>query len=345
MLAAAAALFAFYRLSIIPASKTSGEPRPLNWLPVLRRETERRVRQTPSMTFVAWFSFEKWLLAAVLTVAVFSIVVVRPVDFLGQAPGVTVPTHANYVQRIGLAYSVDFANVTRPYLFPYSLYILGLWYCIVLPVLLALIRSIRYDSLDYSRLRSALVVDSATFGSPLPQNAVALYRRKVLDSFEFIHAVAKRYALFMLPIIALGYIEEYYLSCSVLAGASDAGKWALLILSISSLGAVLYLFLRLHYIVRRVSLVGIDQISDTAATQPERASELTEATTLAEEVRKREGVWELVVFFRGAGIVGVVGGLLWTTFFAHKICVGAKVILPDSLVEAVANFFGHPCPP
>jgi hypothetical protein len=335
-------VFGFNRLSIIPSQDDKNDKRRLNWLPVLLPSVSARLRRTPSLAFEASFAFEKWVLLAFLLLAIVVIAISRPLDLLGVWV-LKGSTQYSLLAQIGLLYSTDFSNVTRPYLFPYSLYILGLWYCMALPVLLAIIRSIKSDRLEYTRLQSALEVKPIGSLTDIPQNIAGTYERKCLECFDFINTIGKRYALFLLGVFVICFIQETRLSCSVLTGATDTGKLLLLLLTVASLGAMLFAYLRLHYDARKAGQAGINTISDALEKVPSREPDLRRATEVAEVIRKRDGLAELNAVIRGAGLVGLILGLIWKYVLHGSLCSIAYAILPDALVAAAAKLLQLKC--
>jgi hypothetical protein len=213
------------------------------------------------------------------------------------------------------------------------------------PVLLGLLRSVKFDFAKYRRLRAALEPGELPTVNDLPHNTIAVYQRKCLDTFAFIDEAGQRYGLILLGVVVLGYTEETRLSCSVLTGATNTGKWLLLLLSVSSFVAIVYGYLKLHYIVRRVAQAAISGFSNLLAADEAREAELNEATALSETVRKRDGLRELVELAGKASFVGVVGTVIWQHVMHENACGLAYAIFPDSLVDKVASIFKLSCPP
>jgi hypothetical protein len=341
VLAAGLTVFAFYRLSIIPTGRAPTKQRPLNWIPVLRAADAERLGGEPDLQFEAGFGFEKWLLAGFLVLAVLVITIDRPLEFLGEIGHATA---SSLFGNVGLLYSADFAGVTKTYLFPYSLYIMGLWYFMALPVLLALIRRIRYDMFDYAQLSAALVVPEGVQAAGLAHNAVGLYERKCFACFGFTTDIGKRYALFLIGVVLLCYFEQVRLQCSVLAGATDTGKLLLLLLSVSSFAAVIYTYLRLHYEVRVKAQLGVTTLSDALERDETRAQELRDATDLAEKIRQKEGLAEFSSIVGGGGLVGIIAVLFWKIVLHGDLCTTAYAIFPNALVQQIAKVFQLQCP-
>jgi hypothetical protein len=330
-----------FRVFRVFTSGDDSERERLNWLPALRTTAQLRL-QGKGTPFQQRFGFEKWVLAGALLLAAAEITYLRPIDFW-QTYDTSFPLHAGFLKYVTGLYGAQFAEITKPYLFPYAVYILALWYCVALTTFIALVRSIVGDRIEYLKR-----VDSLEIGPPLAddklQNVVPAYERTSLGSFDFVDAVAKCYAIFLVAVLFIAYVQYDLLSCSVLPTASNQGKELLLLLSFSSFVAVVYLYLRLYYQVRMKSLVTIERISDALQKQPALQTQLRDANQLAETVRSKDGFQRLYTLFFGGGAVAVLLGLIWKYVLHQSFCGAANAIFPSWLVNSVATLFQQKCP-
>lgn len=322
------AIIGFSTLRIIPRAGADAG-RALNWRPFSK----------PDTAFEKKFQYERWAIIAALVVACIVIAVFRPLDFWTHAE-VVKPPGLSYLDQVRALYTSVFQQVTRPYLFPYSLYILALWCALALPLILAFLRSIFYDPIQYRQLLTRLSVQC---GATQPANIVATYERKSQDAFDFVGRTARNYVVFLIGVLFLAYIQQDFLGCSVLSGAEDAGKLVLLVFSLTSLAAVLVWYLRYYAQLKATALAGIAAISDDLERDQSRDDDLHDANELAESIRQRDGFRLLTTLFTGGGVVAIVFALVWKYILGQNLCWAADGIFPSWMVNWVAKLFQTHC--
>ncbi|HEY6326652.1 MAG TPA: hypothetical protein VIW73_09110 [Candidatus Cybelea sp.] len=328
VLALLLAIIGFTTLRIIPRTAADGG-RALNWRPFSK----------PANPFEKNFAYEKWAIIAAVVLACLVIGVFRPLDFWSHSE-VVKPAGLSYVDQVRALYTSVFAQVTRPYLFPYSLYVLALWCALALPVILAFLRSVFYDPVQFRQLLNRL---NAQPGAAQPANVVATYERKSQDAFDFVGATARNYVVFLIGVLFLAYIQQDFLGCSVLSGAEDAGKLALLVFSLTSLAAVLVWYLRYYAELKATALAGIAAISDDLERDQNRDQDLHEANGLTESIRQRDGFKLLTTLFTGGGVVAIVFAVVWKYILGQNLCWAADGIFPSWMVNWVARLFQTHC--
>jgi hypothetical protein len=339
VLAAAVSLIGVQMFRVFAPDFTERRQRPgLNWIPSLRPLSEPPSVSSPT-AFQSRFSFEKWVLLVFLLLGVVQITYARPLNFWHDYNPKQFPLGAGTFQYLYGLYTTQFAEITRPYLFPYSFYILALWYCIALFTLLLLIRSVVADLLEYRRQVALLRLPPIPDAEADLQNYVETYERRSLSAFDFVDTVAKCYGFFFLSVIVIGYLEQNLLSCSVLQGAADLGKTLLLTLSLSSLVIITLSYLRSYYIIRTRSLASVSEIGDALEAHAQLHAQLHAANQLAETVRAKDGLRTLAGLFTGTGVIAVVFSFFWNSVMNHDFCGVANALFPGRLVQYISTLF------
>jgi hypothetical protein len=345
-LAGGVSLLGFQMFRVFASDFTERRQRPiLSWFPSLRRLAAQQLRSrgTP---FQQIFWFEKWLLLGFLVFGLTQIAYFRPLNFWhdyhpgphSYHPG-HFPPHADMVHYLGALYTTQFLEITKPYLFPYSVYILALWYCIALATLLVLVRSIVADLLEYRRQVALLRLPLVPETEAELENYVEKYERQSLGAFDFIDTFAKCYGFFFLSVVVIGYVEQDLLSCSILQSASDLGKALLLTLSCSSLIIITVSYLRSYYIVRTQSLATVSTLSDALEARTQLHAQLHAANQLAESIRAKDGLKTLAGLFTGTSVVAVVLSFFWKSVMKGNFCLAANALLPTWIVQRIGELF------
>jgi len=300
-------------MAIVPTGSAKGEDRRLNWLPWTRKGLDGEL-PSDEFPFAKHSRFEPALLLAFAVPAATIILIARPYEFLleyryGDYSGSFDPIH--FFNLLPELYSTSFFDITRPYIFPYSLYILGLWYFMALPVLICIIRSIRFDFDSYRDKERHLASPAFEEGTTPAGNAIDDSRFEFTKAFTLIDDLGKRYASILAAMILLCYLEQLRLTCSVLQGASDEGKTALLLISASSVGALCYSYLFAHYRIRSAASRRLDALASILRKDPTRGDDLRDCSELLMFVKSKDGVKELWTFGGFAGAFGLIYGFLW----------------------------------
>lgn len=206
-----------------------------------------------------------------------------------------------------------FSEIWRPYLFPYSLYSIGLWLFIIYPVILYMVRSVKQDRSRFS---------AASVSRPIPPtsastNSLAEYQKAAEHRLDAIRDVVSRYlaVFFVVCLVATVEFGVSYIRTSSLPEAATFGQIDLIVIWLSCLAIAAFVAV-LYFIEYRYAFAGFESLEDISTGklyQDVRTSKLS--------FREQYSSIKLVV------TGGVAAGLLAGSFLVLKQA-GTKLVVP-----------------
>lgn len=309
LMAGALALFALHNLDVIP--NLASKRRPINGLRLQR--------------------YEKVMLGLFAALLVFAAYYRLPKNFEHDYD---VLIRTGYVAP-AVPDPLSFGQIFGPY-YPYSLYVIGLWIGIVLPVLMFFIRSIRNDREAYEKTRR--VLDVVVPDTAITRATVARYVIAANDVFALLKEMAGRYVPLFLAVITVTLVEELTpLKRSVLEASADFGKLLLWMLWLPSFGFAVGLFSVVYDSEVKHAKNTLSLLIARLQDMPAKSRELADATKALREIGDRETSVKAMADIAKMGSVGVyalvvvVFSVALSVLFYHENW--ARAFVPQSIID------------
>jgi len=281
----------------------------------------RRTSEEPDLLCIALRRYERWIFGIVTTLLLASAFVFQPLYGFKKE-----------VIDLGLPSQPAFDQLVKPY-FPYTLYMLGLWVGIVLPVFLVFIRSLVSDVDRGKRSREVLGTNRGDVN--VTQLVFQQFVADFEDYFIFLKEAAERYlSVFLLLIIVLWVEQITPLESSATHFASEIVKTILWVFWIPAMLLSVYLLVKVYDDARSPVMSVLSAFAKNLRNEPDKHELFTRVIDKRIELSDRGGA----TFLKTVVINGRVSVYLLITVASPVIRLflsqgGAKAIFPDWLIN------------